>query len=1391
MPLCIYYFDKYNLDDVILENVIFIDYQNIHAYITVEDILAIIPDTSLKDGFSVSNIIDTILSLDLSKLVEDYSFEENNINLGISLDQFNLDLKNLIDTTRKISISIKSIDNCLSISSNELFNLDLKINSFEFESISLLDCSYVSLSNIINEVYPLISMINNDSIRINISGNIDISGLLNVSDIDMKANISGYIDLLLIDNQYVISGNLALDVIDISANIEFIYINDSIYLTLGEITIGLNVNELSSLIEEISLIFGISSDEASKPSDSNDMINNILKSIVILNESTIQLSLGDLIDKLSLISIIFLQTENDGISLNINASNNSISYIDADISINKLEDTYDVIEPNDYINKDQIITLCKYIGSVVDLFKSKCFKLSLGSKDSPMLIYKNNSINYKIYADIEMDFVDSFNVKLILKITEHDGKTLVSTHDLSIIIKDNMVYAVYGNANDDAKTLKVYSTLESIEGIIASIVEASGLDLSFMNDIIDFSQYLSEELKYVDFSQIRRLIGGLIPSSENNELDINLNLCNLLKQVFISDELISVSIFTKEFMDYTPEGDYIQLSLSRVNENDLPKIEIENIYTAYDKAQNKWSAIKNISISLNDYVSIEAPTSLDGYYDITSVKDLIDGLLVTSNQPNFLITGTVALNVKLGIISYTAKVPVSLMVEVDENGMPIILAHFNMTNLDALASTIISAKNSYILYKDNYVYIDRYDSKNHYQLKVHYETFLSDLVYYLMEYALGMSDSIVGLMTGSKTSSENIDASKIIREFSYEFDEINEIKKFNFSVDMEEATKNSDLGILSASLSLKKVVVSIDEDGTKHYAYALNSVENFNFNMVNVINLKCSNLVMSNIETIDNDNYFRNVYLDEFGSISLIKSDGSYSIGQYVDKYIGDNFSGIETDYTYKNGVQTGKTQHSVFFSYNGYLDEFGEEIPLYTIKADFGSAIEIPTPTVEFAYKNGRKYYFGGWYKDIECTIPYTEEDAVIGNTNTHVYAKWIEMYNFTVVDSFGDGIVESLKNGETTSYYTIENTENFIGFAYDSLGENMISTDGATIGGYLIAGNDITIYAIYGNMNYLVVNNKDYYILKDNDPSAINLEGEKYLIKADDRYYAYYASAFSSKMLLDCYGEYKVTIRNGNITNYYIYIESYKSIITGYNKITLSNVDSMVDLNGFELYFNIYYPSTTNVLVNELPYGIMDDYEINAWVDENNNYYSLSQEEIVTGTMSAYITTNKSYFNYNGTIITGLKTDVTISSVLVTPRYNENEEIVTEIGASAFLSNNTISCIILSDGMTKLGQDSFKNCTSLKSVYFADSVVSVSKDSFYFTSGKNYEANRDIAIEIRFYFTENSTCDKTKWLACKWNLTSKYYNESYTVLGSGNFKNAFQKYSGSLMDIVISQIY
>ena len=52
-------------------------------------------------------------------------------------------------------------------------------------------------------------------------------------------------------------------------------------------------------------------------------------------------------------------------------------------------------------------------------------------------------------------------------------------------------------------------------------------------------------------------------------------------------------------------------------------------------------------------------------------------------------------------------------------------------------------------------------------------------------------------------------------------------------------------------------------------------------------------------------------------------------------------------------------------------------------------------------------------------------------------------------------------------------------------------------------------------------------------------------------------------------------------------------------------------------------------------------------------------------------------------------------------------------------------------------------------------------------------------------------TTCDKTKWLACKWNLTSKYYNESYTVLGSGNFKNAFQKYSGSLMDIVISQIY
>ena len=87
-----------------------------------------------------------------------------------------------------------------------------------------------------------------------------------------------------------------------------------------------------------------------------------------------------------------------------------------------------------------------------------------------------------------------FIKKPVLSASSTAKKAIVSkvTNYIYNAIEDEFLDNIGGvyRVNDDAKTLKVYSTLESIEGIIASIVEASGLDLSFMNDIIDFSNIL-------------------------------------------------------------------------------------------------------------------------------------------------------------------------------------------------------------------------------------------------------------------------------------------------------------------------------------------------------------------------------------------------------------------------------------------------------------------------------------------------------------------------------------------------------------------------------------------------------------------------------------------------------------------------------------------------------------------------------------------------------------------------------------------------------------------------------------------------------------------------------------------------------------------------------------
>ena len=186
---------------------------------------------------------------------------------------------------------------------------------------------------------------------------------------------------------------------------------------------------------------------------------------------------------------------------------------------------------------------------------------------------------------------------------------------------------------------------------------------------------------------------------------------------------------------------------------------------------------------------------------------------------------------------------------------------------------------------------------------------------------------------------------------------------------------------------------------------------------------------------------------------------------------------------------------------------------------------------------------------------------------------------------------------------------------------------------------------------------------------------------------------------------------------------------------------------------------------------------------------YYSLNDIKAFvvdkTYVLTPYVSTKTSLFTFalndSGVSMTGYSgTDSTV----ILPRYalvGSNYHIVTELGGEGnlFTGNTSVTTVVLNEGLVSIASVAFKNCSSLKNVYFSKTVQNVAGDAFFLDSGKNYEANRDIAQNRRFYIPTGSGLSTSKWAAAKHTTSgTHYYGNSgrYLLVNKYDYSKAFQ---------------
>ena len=264
--------------------------------------------------------------------------------------------------------------------------------------------------------------------------------------------------------------------------------------------------------------------------------------------------------------------------------------------------------------------------------------------------------------------------------------------------------------------------------------------------------------------------------------------------------------------------------------------------------------INDISlVKENDIIVL--PEVDSNWYDIATLDELVAGLIVTASNKSYEISGEVTLKA-LGFID-ALSIPFTAKIKVEEDGSFELYAHLDYSKA-LLASTLIYGKKTSYYYKDGYIIIDTYYTHwfttKHESIKITSDEFLGNIQYYVFDFGMRLSDTILNSMDSGESNSNSIDASKVLTGYSASG------KNYNISLNIGELTGVSGLGDLSCTIELNEVLYNNDIK-----VDAVTKISSLKMKMFSILTIELNNPIsLKNLEEVDGALQFVNVDMTEY-----------------------------------------------------------------------------------------------------------------------------------------------------------------------------------------------------------------------------------------------------------------------------------------------------------------------------------------------------------------------------------------------------------------------------------------------------------------------------------------------------------------------------------------------
>ena len=493
---------------VFIDNVVYLEYENIKVSLPVSELERLINFEELlpTEAIDLNQILGLVFSIDFADIIDNLVIKEDSLSTTIKLTQF-------VEGLESITINVNDLEEGIAVAI-DLLDINLIINS-NIDKEIIAPTEYTDLTGYVGIVEYLMGIINQESMRIGIDGNINIG--------EINVNMEGNIDLVL-EETYKVNGELTVSIDDITLKVGVKLIGNDLYVNVIDKTIKIDLTTIGETINTIMSELGVSLDMDMSSMDINVVDILAIVDKINITSDTLSVDLSSLVEFIGVLSVkVALDS-----SLDVEVKANGIN---VGVNVSKIE-SYPITVPTDYIDEQDILNVIPYVKDVMEIINNGHVGIELEAS------YNDININGNVYVD--------FNNGIALMATL-DVKYNDITEKANVWLVENVIYLEYRNIKVSlplSEITKFITTSEmSIDiNAILSVVKEVLSTLKITDTTISLDVCL-EELLNIEQTLNLTLI------NQDYGFDLSLNLLDIY--IKVDTNVVEEIIAPTEYTDLT------------------------------------------------------------------------------------------------------------------------------------------------------------------------------------------------------------------------------------------------------------------------------------------------------------------------------------------------------------------------------------------------------------------------------------------------------------------------------------------------------------------------------------------------------------------------------------------------------------------------------------------------------------------------------------------------------------------------------------------------------------------------------------------------------------------------------------------------------------------------